>query len=273
MSGPCTVVDANAGTFSPTGTGSCVVQADSAATTNYLASSAQQTISIIAAPSLSNTILIYGPSLDSTAAINEKTIAEGAGYTVVVKNATEWSAMTTAGFSLYKAIVFADPFCAETAGPLGTAEANRTVWSPAVTGPKVLIGTDPVFHVNYGTAAAATLTLNAINFAASGSGTGMYMSLSCYYFSVATPNAVTALSEFGTFMVQGQGPSSDTVNVIAPAHAVMSGLTNTNMSNWGNSVHEWFTSYPTGWEPLAEETSGVPANRPYIIVKPAEGGE
>ena len=46
VSGPCTVVDASAGTFKPTATGSCVVQADSGETANYLAGSAQQTVII-----------------------------------------------------------------------------------------------------------------------------------------------------------------------------------------------------------------------------------
>src|SRR5207253_603600 len=43
VSGPCALVSASLGTFSSSGAGSCVVKADSAATTNYLASSAQQT--------------------------------------------------------------------------------------------------------------------------------------------------------------------------------------------------------------------------------------
>jgi FtsP/CotA-like multicopper oxidase with cupredoxin domain len=47
VSGPCTLVDANAGTFSPTGTGTCVVQADTAATANFVAGSAQQSVAII----------------------------------------------------------------------------------------------------------------------------------------------------------------------------------------------------------------------------------
>src|SRR5438876_4099113 len=44
VSGPCALV--SGATFSSSGAGSCVVKADSAATTNYLASSAQQTVTI-----------------------------------------------------------------------------------------------------------------------------------------------------------------------------------------------------------------------------------
>ena len=46
VSGPCTLVDATAGKFSPTGVGDCIVKADSAATLNYQASFAQQTVAV-----------------------------------------------------------------------------------------------------------------------------------------------------------------------------------------------------------------------------------
>src|SRR5206468_1628400 len=49
VSGPCALV--SGATFSSSGAGSCVVKADSAATTNYLASSAQQTVTIAQAAS------------------------------------------------------------------------------------------------------------------------------------------------------------------------------------------------------------------------------
>ena len=47
VSGPCTLV--SGGTFSPTGVGSCVVQASTALTTNFLAGSAMQSVTIGAA--------------------------------------------------------------------------------------------------------------------------------------------------------------------------------------------------------------------------------
>lgn len=49
VSGPCALVNANLGTFSPTGTGNCVVQANAAATASYTAGSAQQSITIVSA--------------------------------------------------------------------------------------------------------------------------------------------------------------------------------------------------------------------------------
>ena len=107
---------------------------------------------------------------------------------------------------------------------------------------------------------------NAINFAASGTSTGMYMSLGCSYGAATTETAVPALSGFGSFKVLGQaGGCPVQVHVLDTTHPVMSGLNDTNMSNWECSMHEWFSSYPGTWKALAEETSGAPANRIYII--------
>ena len=47
VSGPCTLV--SGGTFSPTGVGSCVVKASTALTTNFLAGSANQSVTIAVA--------------------------------------------------------------------------------------------------------------------------------------------------------------------------------------------------------------------------------
>lgn len=46
VSGPCTLVDANAGTFTPTGVGDCTVQADTPETAYFLAGSVQQVVTI-----------------------------------------------------------------------------------------------------------------------------------------------------------------------------------------------------------------------------------
>jgi hypothetical protein len=188
--------------------------------------------------------------------------------------------MTTAQFSAYNAIVFPDPKCTMPEGsPLVTANATKAAWSPAVIdGRMVLLGTDPVYHADPSVfpindpgapperkAAPSTLMRNAINFAASGTGTGMYMALSCYYEPGAGPKSVTPLSAFGDFMVDG--PEATVIHVLAATHPVMSGLTDLAMSGWSSSMHEWFVSYPDGWTALAEETSG-PASRPYILAKP-----
>ncbi|MCX6043677.1 MAG: multicopper oxidase domain-containing protein [Chloroflexi bacterium] len=82
VSGPCTLVDANAGSFSPTGLGACVVQANTAATTNFLARSVQRTATIIA------------PGFDLYAVAGSTTLPDGAnipiwGYTADGAPATQ----------------------------------------------------------------------------------------------------------------------------------------------------------------------------------------
>ena len=59
VSGPCSLVDGNLGTFTPTGVGDCVVQADTAATANFFAGSAQQTVTISSAGPATSTFDLY----------------------------------------------------------------------------------------------------------------------------------------------------------------------------------------------------------------------
>jgi len=218
-------------------------------------------------------ILIYGPSLfppslfpsDPVLPNNEKTLAEAAGHNVTVADEGTWSAMTTADFAQYKAIVFGDPFCRETPDPtLTVAEANKATWSAAVTGNMVVIGTDPITHQLQGQ--ANQLTTNAMNFAASGAATGLYMSLSCYYFeAVDTP--VSVLSEFGDFRVQGHvtpplDPCPNDVTIVAPDHPVVQGITKAGLDDWFCSIQEAFNAFPTSLGVVVRDT---PTALPYVI--------
>src|SRR5438093_3458098 len=183
-------------------------------------------------------ILIYGPSLLG-APNNEATLATAAGHTVTVDTPVTWLARTTASFASFDAIVFGDPTCQASPADLTFAEANKATWSAAVKGNIVVIGTDPVFHQLQGQ--ANVLTTNAINFAASGGSTGLYMSLSCYYFSAPANTPVSILSEFGTFTVQGQfipplNGCPEDVTIVLPSHPVVSGITEPGLENWGCSI-------------------------------------
>ncbi len=106
---------------------------------------------------------------------------------------------------------------------------------------------------------------SGIQFAASGQGTGLYVSLSCYYFNVTQPTTVDFLSEIGSFIVEGQNGCPNAVNILAPGHPAMSGVTSAGLSNWGCSMHEWFSSFPASFAVIAEETSGSPASRACAI--------
>ncbi|MEK7510184.1 MAG: calcium-binding protein [Patescibacteria group bacterium] len=197
----------------------------------------------------------------------ESTQATALGLTSDVRTPAQWADMTAADFASYKAIVLGDPNCVVGPGPLAAAEANRAVWGPMVRGNVVIIGTDPQFHQFQG---GTQLTKDGINFAASGSGTGLYVTLSCYYFNVGASTAVPVLDQLGSFKVQGQNGCPDSAVIVNPAHLAMAGSTNASLSGWGCSMHEWFDTFPGSFEVLVKETSGTPADRPYIL---ARGGD
>ena len=225
-----------------------------------------------AAPSRAagESILFYGPTIQGSPD-TEATLAQTAGYDVTVVDASTWAGMTTFEFQQYDAIVFGDPTCTEDPSPLATANFTKFTWSPAVTGPKVVIGTDPIYHQSEFGRQANQLMLNAMAFAASGPGTGMYANLSCYYSGEA--NTVDFLSFFGNFQVVGQGAGGlascpNDVGILQPEHPVMNGITVAGLSNWSCSIHEAFTIYPTDFQAVAQDN---PTQLPYIIATPGGG--
>lgn len=147
-----------------------------------------------------------------------------------------------------------------------------------MTGPVILIGTDPSFHAgDY--EGAVSLIRGGLNFAASGNETGLYFSLSCYYQNVEK-EIVSVLSEFGTFEVRGQLSCYNDAHLVANSTALL-GIKDEDLSDWSCSVHEVFSNYPKagmrGFEPLviaqgatgagnltfADNSTGVP----YILTK------
>lgn len=91
---------------------------------------------------------------------------------------------------------------------LGTALDTINIWSPAITGNVIVIGTDPVYHsYSFSTSDKATTFIsNAMKFVVDQSGnapgvitTGLYACTSCYY-NEAPPNTyVPWLAGLGTF--------------------------------------------------------------------------
>lgn len=195
-------------------------------------------------------ILIYGPALaGSTYTENEKTIAEDLGYLVTVATASAWQGMTTAQFASYNAIVFPDDGCTGDFTLFSTANQNKSKWSPVVTGPMVLYAADPVHHAQNGAgtpAAKIQLIANALNFAASGPTTGMYVSMSCYVSG--NGQKVSYLSAIGRFELTSL--DSDKIHVQKPSHPLCAGLTDASLSNWGETSHSFFTRSPSYFKPI-----------------------
>ncbi|RDW63578.1 hypothetical protein BP6252_11123 [Coleophoma cylindrospora] len=169
--------------------------------------------------------------------------------TAKVVNETEWRAMTTADFAQYKALVISDPDGTDDPTLYAFLDDTKDVWGPAVTGNIILIGTDPSNHENLGVDGAGVLIDNAVSFAAAGedltgkSITGLYFALSHLYDTIDN-DTVLYLSYFGDFGVHGNLGCYDTAHIVASSPALGT-LSDADLSNWGCSVHEAFTRYPT----------------------------
>lgn len=209
-------------------------------------------------------MLIYGPTAGC--------YADGtAGYTVTTWNTAQWAAATQAQFANFNVIVIAD--CSGGSGCFidptiwNTAIANESVWSPAVTGNVIIIGSDPDYHIT-NSGVSPNVVYNFVNYAAGGTGTGLYISLSCIY-STSPPNTpVPVLAGFGPFTVDGDGGCNNQADIIS-ASSAFNGITNAMLSNWSCSVHEGFDSWPPSFQPLAIATDG--ANTPYTAPDGTKG--
>lgn len=215
--------------------------------------------------------LISGPEL---------AIATGLQYTTVVLTDTEWNELTAADVSSYKAVILGDPDMLNDS-PLAIPVMNRDVWSPAILGNIVVIGTDPASHGGAGTG-ADQLMKSAITFVASDPKTGLYVALSEYYGYV-DDTTVPLLDQFGEFRVRGNLDCYNKAHITVHSDAV-EGLTDALLSNWGCSVHELFLKYPDGpgeFVPLAiaqdfkdtafgiKEFADGTSGLPYIISRGA----
>jgi hypothetical protein len=177
------------------------------------------------------------------------TAAAAAGHTVVLATDAQWSARTTAEFATFKALILGDPDCVTGTAPVTAAIANNAIWSAAIDGPMLIIGTDEFFHFGSG---GGTLINNGIAFVTSGSAgqTGAYISLSCYYDSSPTV-PVPLLAPFGAFTVSGTGTCFNDAHVVA-VHPALAGSNDATLSNWSCSVHEIFRTFPSAsFIPLA----------------------
>jgi Ca2+-binding RTX toxin-like protein len=200
-------------------------------------------------------ILIYGPSLD-TDPENEQSVAQAQGHTVTVASESEWAAMTTAQFAAFDALVIGDGGCDGDDTRLNAVRDTRQTWSPAVTGNITINSFDPFAHLGPGEQ-SEELVANSINFAASAPrGTGLYFSLGCWFDDNGANQTLTIMDQFGTFT--NDDDSGDDIQILQPGHPVMAGLTDAGLSNWGQSVHEHFLTFPSSFQALANDTELEP---------------
>lgn len=211
------------------------------------------------------------------------------GFDVTVVDDATWGAMTAADFAQYQVLIIGDPTCGDTVD--GAAGANAAVWQPVVMasgGNRVIIGTDPVYHSQFGGGNATTggpkLIQNGIAFAGAVSGaTGAYVDISCEssYTSSDTPfsflDGLTTRAA-GSFTTEDP-PCEGAISVVAQSGPT-SGLHDSDLSDWGCSVHQAFKTWASDYSPLAiatdasiqpycandVDTAALACGEPYLLV-------
>ncbi len=217
-------------------------------------------------------VLILDTTVSGGLSSTEATRAAALGYTIDLVDAATWAGMTTADFAAYEGIILGDPNCSGMS-QFQAAIDNVDVWSPAIDGNTILIGTDPVVHLSGGVngTGGQALTDQGVGFALDGAGdTGLYLTLSC---SSGDPLANELLSGFGTFETEGT-QCDDDIHIVA-SHPAIADLTDDELANWGCSTHEGFTVWPeasfqvlalaiVAVDPVFTAEDGTQGN-PYIL--------
>jgi hypothetical protein len=184
------------------------------------------------------------------------------GFVPTVVDGTTWDSMTASQFAQYQVVIIGDPTCDYSGNQFAAAVANASTWEPVVMGSggnKVLIGTDPVYHWYFGSGPNADrLVGQGIAYAGAVAGaTGAYVDLSCTYSTSSTDTPVPLLDGLsthgpGSFTVGG-APCAGSIALVA-ATGPTNGLSDSDLSNWSCSVHEFFDHFPADYTPLALAT-------------------
>jgi hypothetical protein len=243
-----------------------------------------------------NTALINGDTITTNAGITEagkpisleEYAAHKAGFKTTVVTGAQWIAMSASDFAKYQLLIIGDPNCSVIPT---SATSTSSVWSKAVMGTsgvnptvgnRALIGTDPEFHyVNGGgnaqptdpsnpsTAGAEQLVQAGIMFAGGVAGaTGAYFDTSCGD-NGQIQSTLNRLSSRATgFTLDTSPPCGGRVAQIATTPA-FSGVQDSDVVDWGCSVHISFPTYPTDWQPLIVATDT--ATHPTCGTDPGTG--
>lgn len=221
-------------------------------------------------------VLILASSVHNGASSFEAQAVSALGYTFDLATDAEWSSLTTADFQAYKALIIGDPHCRGGQAPARVTTRNTThTWGPAVDGNVIVMGSDPDYHA-HGRAGPRKYINQGVAFALDGSGTGAFVTTSCYFHGASPGTAVSmldGLSTQGSFTARGVGCFNDAY--ITASHPVMDPLTNADLSGWGCSIHNGFDGWPSDFEVLAigrgvgsyftapDGTQGVP----YVLAR------
>jgi RHS repeat-associated protein len=260
-----------------------------------------------AAAATSPTALVLLQAGETTAP--ETTVLRAAGYTVTQDTPAQWAAASTATFQGFNVLVMGDPSQGGTCSSLlpvtGTAGSNQesvgTAWQAAVNGNIAVTGTAPALP---GTSGANSLITDAVGWAAqqpaTGSVTGLYVSLNCEYKTAAAGTAVPLLDGVegigttGSLTVNGSLACTDTGTVnaqAAQAAGTFGGFTSASLGTGSTGfpspacpVQEAFDTWPAtftaaGYDAASDAAKNFTASdgvtgQPYVLLgaPPAPAG-
>jgi hypothetical protein len=214
-------------------------------------------------------ILIFGPRLNVNIR-NEAIFAKEAGHTVTVVGADQWKVMTTAQFASYDAIIIPDPGdnipgIGNNTLSLQVLNDTKAVWSPAIMGKVFIWGTDPIWHNNEHHEAEKLMT-NAINFITNSPGTGLYFALGLDYWREVENTPIDFLSLVADIKVGGI--TDEAIKFLFPKHPIFRGVTEAGLSEWSNSAHAVFNTFPSTFLALATPTGTFP----YMLMSATQPG-
>ncbi len=201
------------------------------------------------------TVAVYGPCGRETLDMYR----DVAAMDVTVIAEADWRIMTTAEFAAYDLLWVDDVFAAVHDALLDTA----VTWGDAVDGRIYLHGTDPPAHG--GRAGAQDFVDLSVDWLLDGGGTAFYGAMdgghSSYDF---TPWGVSGCAGANC----GNG---DVCDVTDEAHPAIAGLTDAELSGWGQTAHNYFDVIPVDFESIATVTIGGVAQT-LVLVSDGSGG-
>ena len=218
----------------------------------------------------------------------EEYAAHKAGFTTTIVTGAQWTAMKASDFAKYQLLIIGDPDCSTMPT---SATSTSDVWSKAVMGTsglnptvgnRTLIGTDPEFHYingggnakpsdpsNPSTSGAEQLVQAGIVFAGGvAGGTGAYFDTSCEDNGQIQATLNRLSSRATGFTLDTDPPCGGRVAQIATT-AAFSSVQDSDVVDWGCSVHISFPTYPTDWQPLIVATDT--ATHPTCGTDPSTG--
>lgn len=217
------------------------------------------------------TVLIYGPSLISTDVFRtstEETVANSLGIAADVVDGGTWvglAATGEGGFADYDAIVFGDGGLLD----VFSDAVTNTSWGSIATGPVLVSGIHAANHmcdvncpppplVAAQVPPSARLFLETgLEYAVSGTETGVFALLGVRYAGETTAVSVEWLSGLGAFTAIRGGPKrqhtlTDSTHFLVPSHPVLATFNEGDLSGWFATNHNYLVAVPAGFTAIAE---------------------